>query len=123
PEANDWVTFNVTLANPDGSTRECGLQSTAIRPYGSDCPTVGSTVDKIAPSTFRAVLYNVWVNSRPEDAKHIVTAGEKVGGNLPFLETGNNLEIARAYDEEVRIIGHCSNCVYEQVQGRFFRVR
>lgn len=126
PEGGDWVTFWVHLADPDGTTRDCTLQSIAVRPYGSDCPTIGTPVEKIGPSTFRAYLYRVWVNMRPQDAKHRITAGEYIPDSptfdSPFLETGNNLTIAGATDEEVKVVGSCSNCVYGQVQARLFRM-
>ena len=128
PFTGDWVTFHVKLATPDGSVRGCALQSTAIRPYGSDCPDVGSTVDKIGPSTFRAYLFNVWVNRETGDPKHVITAGESVKARSPSdvqtsLATGNNITIAGAFDEEVKVLGTCGNCVYGQYQGREFRVR
>lgn len=126
PEQNDWVTFDVDLAKPDGTTRSCTLQSVAVRPYGSDCPDVGDPVEKVGPSTFRAYLYNVWVNTQIQDAKHSISAVEYVrypSDSLNPLATGNNITIAGAIDEEVKVLGTCTGCVYGHMQARLFRIQ
>jgi hypothetical protein len=123
--SGDWIAFHVKLVRPDGTTVGCSLQVTVIRPYGTDCPGVGGTIDRIGPSTFRTYLYNVWVNDGAEDAYHRITVSEPVDnyGKPGSLHTGNNLTIAGAYDESVRIAATCDNCVYGQSQERLFRIK
>lgn len=126
PYNGDWVSFAVRLANPDGTTRHCHLQPAVVREFGSDCPEVGSTVVKVGPSTFRAYLFGVWVNDKPSDQKHQVSAYEWLSSDpnsrYNLLATGNDIAVAGAMDTEVNIVGRCGNCFYEQEQALLFRM-